>query len=37
MTLVQSIFNAVPGQIGQSAPSTPTPGGGQAPPIPSPR
>ncbi len=37
MTLVQSIFNAVPGQIAQSAPSTPTPGGGQAPTIPSPR
>ena len=37
MTLIQSIFNAVPGQIGQSAPTTPTPGGGQAPPIPSPR
>ena len=34
---IQSIFNAVPGQIGQSAPTTPTPGGGQAPPIPSPR
>jgi len=37
MTLIQQIFNAVPGQIGQSAPNTPTPGGGQAPPIPSPR
>jgi len=37
MTLIQQIFNAVPGQIGQSAPTNPTPGGGQAPPIPSPR
>jgi outer membrane protein assembly factor BamE (lipoprotein component of BamABCDE complex) len=37
MTLIQQIFNAVPGQIGQSAPNTPTPGGGQAPPIPAPR
>jgi hypothetical protein len=36
MTLIQSIFNAVPGQIGQSAPTTPEPGGGQAPPIPAP-
>jgi len=37
MTLIQQIFNAVPGQIGQSAPGTPTPGCGQAPPIPAPR
>jgi outer membrane protein assembly factor BamE (lipoprotein component of BamABCDE complex) len=37
LSLIQQIFNAVPGQIGQSAPTTPTPGGGQAPPIPGPR
>ena len=37
MTLIQQIFNAVPGQIGQSAPTQTTPGGGQAPPIPAPR
>ena len=34
MTLLQQIFNAVPGQIGQAAPQTPVPGGGQPPPIP---
>ena len=37
LTLIQQIFNAVPGQIGQSAPTEATPGGGNAPPIPSPR
>jgi outer membrane protein assembly factor BamE (lipoprotein component of BamABCDE complex) len=37
MNLIQQIFNAVPGQIGQSAPTDAQPGGGQAPPIPSPR
>lgn len=37
LTLIQQIFNAVPGQIGQSAPTEATPGGGQAPPIPAPR
>ncbi len=37
LTLIQQIFNAVPGQIGQSAPSQATPGGGNAPPIPAPR
>src|SRR5258707_14872909 len=37
MTLVQQIFNAGPGQIGQTAPTTPTPGGAQAPHIPTPR
>src|SRR6185437_7811944 len=34
LSLIQQIFNAVPGQIGQSAPTEATPGGGQAPPIP---
>ena len=34
LTLLQQIFNAVPGQIGQPAPTNPTPGGGQPPPIP---
>jgi outer membrane protein assembly factor BamE (lipoprotein component of BamABCDE complex) len=34
LSLLQQIFNAVPGQIGQSAPTSPIPGGGQAPPIP---
>jgi outer membrane protein assembly factor BamE (lipoprotein component of BamABCDE complex) len=34
LSLIQQIFNAVPGQIGQSAPTEQTPGGGQAPPIP---
>lgn len=33
LTLLQQIFNAVPGQIGQAAPTEPIPGGG-APPIP---
>ncbi len=33
LTLLQQIFNAVPGQIGQSAPNEPIPGGGP-PPIP---
>lgn len=37
LSLLQQIFNAVPGQIGQAAPSEPIPGGGQTPPIPSPR
>src|SRR5258705_8855260 len=37
MTLIQQIFNAVPGQIGQSAPGQPTPGGGQPRPTPAPR
>jgi outer membrane protein assembly factor BamE (lipoprotein component of BamABCDE complex) len=37
LTLIQQIFNAVPGQIGQSAPSQATPGGGNTPPIPAPR
>ena len=37
LSLIQQIFNAVPGQIGQSAPTEATPGGGQAPPIPAPR
>src|SRR5436853_1550990 len=37
MTLLQQIFNAVPGQIGQSAPTEPIPGGGAPPPIPAPR
>jgi outer membrane protein assembly factor BamE (lipoprotein component of BamABCDE complex) len=37
LSLLQQIFNAVPGQIGQAAPSEPIPGGGQAPPVPSPR
>ena|SRR5579864_5877769 len=34
LNLLQEIFNAVPGQIGQSQPPNPIPGGGQAPPIP---
>jgi outer membrane protein assembly factor BamE (lipoprotein component of BamABCDE complex) len=34
LTLLQQIFNAVPGQIGQSAPQQTTPGGGMPPPIP---
>ena len=34
LSLLQQIFNAVPGQIGQTAPSNPIPGGGGAPPIP---
>ena len=37
LSLLQQIFNAVPGQIGQSAPTEPTPGGGAPPPIPAPR
>ncbi len=37
LTLLQQIFNAVPGQIGQSAPTEPIPGGGAPPPIPAPR
>jgi outer membrane protein assembly factor BamE (lipoprotein component of BamABCDE complex) len=37
LSLIQQIFNAVPGQIGQSAPQDQIPGGGQAPPIPGPR
>jgi outer membrane protein assembly factor BamE (lipoprotein component of BamABCDE complex) len=37
LSLIQQIFNAVPGQIGQTAPGEATPGGGQAPPIPGPR
>jgi outer membrane protein assembly factor BamE (lipoprotein component of BamABCDE complex) len=37
LSLIQQIFNAVPGQIGQSAPADQIPGGGQAPPIPGPR
>ena len=37
LSLIQSIFNAVPGQIGQSAPTDQTPGGGMPPPIPAPR
>ncbi len=37
LSLIQQIFNAVPGQIGQSAPTEATPGGGMPPPIPSPR
>jgi len=37
LTLIQQIFNAVPGQIGQSAPTDVTPGGGAPPPIPAPR
>ena len=37
LTLIQQIFNAVPGQIGQSAPTEATPGGGAPPPIPAPR
>src|SRR5437868_10419382 len=37
LSLLQQIFNAVPGQIGQTAPTEPIPGGGQAPPIPAPR
>lgn len=34
LTLLQQIFNAVPGQIGQATPQQNIPGGGQAPPIP---
>jgi outer membrane protein assembly factor BamE (lipoprotein component of BamABCDE complex) len=34
LTLLQQIFNAVPGQIGQSAPQQTSPGGGMPPPIP---
>jgi len=34
LTLLQQIFNAVPGQIGQSAPQQTTPGGGMPPPVP---
>jgi len=34
LSILQQIFNAVPGQIGQTAPTTPIPGGGQAPPLP---
>lgn len=34
LTLLQQIFNAVPGQIGQAAPSNPIPGGSGPPPIP---
>jgi outer membrane protein assembly factor BamE (lipoprotein component of BamABCDE complex) len=37
LNLIQQIFNAVPGQIGQSAPTDNVPGGGMPPPIPSPR
>lgn len=37
LTLLQAIFNAVPGQIGQGTPTEATPGGGQAPPLPQPR
>lgn len=37
LSLIQQIFNAVPGQIGQSAPTQTTPGGGMPPPIPGPR
>ena len=37
MSLIQQLFNAVPGQIGQSAPTQANPGGGNAPPIPGPR
>ena len=37
LTLIQQIFNAVPGQIGQSAPTEATPGGGAPPPVPAPR
>lgn len=34
LTLLQQIFNAVPGQIGQAAPPTAIPGGSGPPPIP---
>ena len=37
LSLLQQIFNAVPGQIGQTAPTEPIPGGGAPPPIPAPR
>jgi outer membrane protein assembly factor BamE (lipoprotein component of BamABCDE complex) len=37
LSLIQQIFNAVPGQIGQSAPTDSQPGGGMPPPIPAPR
>jgi outer membrane protein assembly factor BamE (lipoprotein component of BamABCDE complex) len=37
LSLIQQIFNAVPGQIGQSAPADQVPGGGMPPPIPAPR
>jgi len=37
LNLLQQIFNAVPGQIGQSAPGDTQPGGGMPPPIPGPR
>jgi outer membrane protein assembly factor BamE (lipoprotein component of BamABCDE complex) len=37
LNLLQQIFNAVPGQIGQSAPGDAVPGGGMPPPIPGPR
>ena len=37
LSLIHQIFNAVPGQIGQSAPQDQIPGGGQAPPMPGPR
>jgi outer membrane protein assembly factor BamE (lipoprotein component of BamABCDE complex) len=37
LTLIQQIFNAVPGQIGQSAPGESVPGGGMPPPVPGPR
>lgn len=34
LSLLQQIFNAVPGQIGQAAPQETVPGGGMPPPIP---
>src|SRR5690242_4502603 len=34
LTLLQQSFNAVPGQIGHSAPQQTTPGGGMPPPVP---
>jgi outer membrane protein assembly factor BamE (lipoprotein component of BamABCDE complex) len=34
LTLLQQIFNAVPGQIGQATPQQNIPGGGQPPPVP---
>lgn len=34
LTLLQQIFNAVPGQIGQAAPPNPIPGGSGPPPVP---
>jgi outer membrane protein assembly factor BamE (lipoprotein component of BamABCDE complex) len=37
LSLLQQIFNAVPGQIGQAAPSEAIPGGGTTPPVPAPR